>query len=117
MTIGSHDGRPLGHQVRFRSGSSGLSPLQNSGEVISISGVCPLRTVARTGAFIDVYLFLQASHRLLTRRRLYSILPLGREPLVRGWPLDYLVQALRRSCFLPGRARTDGGGGVKRGET
>ena len=38
---------------------------------------------------------------ILTRRRLYSTLRLGREALVRGWPLDAMSQSLRRSCFLP----------------
>jgi hypothetical protein len=36
-----------------------------------------------------------------TQRRLYSTLRLGREALVRGWPLDSLLPALRRSSFLP----------------
>jgi hypothetical protein len=38
---------------------------------------------------------------ILTRRRLYSTLRLGREALVRNWPLESVPQALRRSCFLP----------------
>jgi hypothetical protein len=38
---------------------------------------------------------------ILTRRRLYSTLRLGREALVRNWPLDSLLPSLRRSSFLP----------------
>lgn len=38
---------------------------------------------------------------ILTRRRLYSILRLGREALVRDWPFEPLWQSLRRLHFLP----------------
>lgn len=37
----------------------------------------------------------------LTQRKLYSTLRLGREAFVRGWPLEPLPEALRRSSFLP----------------